>query len=252
MPALSIRSLRKSFLFGPPDSAERREALNGVDLDVAEGEILGIVGNESAGKTTLLLCAAGLLRRDAGSLYWFGRRFAGGGCLPALAYVAAVPSYYPFLTVRDVLGYYSGAEDFSAKRRSRVIERAAARLGLTDQLGTCVNGLGGDALKRVGIAQAIVEESRVILLDATLDGLGAGASEAHRALRHLSAQGVTVIATSRHAGALAPVAARILVLDGGRVRGTFSADRYNLQTFGGDSGFVDSQFQVRHIAERVH
>ncbi len=252
MPALSIRSLRKSFLVGPPDSAQRTEALLGVDLDVAEGEILGIVGNESAGKTTLLLCAAGLLRRDAGSLYWFGKRFNGGGCLPGLTYVPAVAAYYPFLTVRDVLDYYCSAEDIPARRRPRTIESAAARLCLSDLLATPVSQLYGDALKRVGIAQALVEESRVILLDATLDGLGPGASAAYRALRQAATHGVTVIATSRHASTLAPVATRILVLDGGRVTGTFSAERYGLYSFGGDSVFADSASQMRHIAERVH
>jgi ABC-2 type transport system ATP-binding protein len=252
MPALSIRSLRKSFLVGPPGSVQRTEALIGVDLDVREGEILGIVGNESAGKTTLLLCAAGLLRRDAGSLYWFGRRFNGGGCFPGLAYVSTVPAYYPFLTVRDVLDYYSGGEDIPARRRPRTIESAAARLCLTDHLATPVSRLGGEVLKRVGIAQALVEEPRVILLDATLDGLGAGATAAHRALRHAATHGVTVIATSRNASILAPVATRILVMDGGRVTATFSAERYGLQSFGGDSVFADPPIQVRHIAERVH
>lgn len=252
MPALSIRSLRKSFLVGHPDSVRRTEALVGVDLDVAEGEILGIVGNESAGKTTLLLCAAGLLRRDAGSLYWFGRRFSGGGCLPGLSFLPSAPAYYPFLTVRDALGHHVTGEEFCAGRSRRAIECAAARLCLTDDLATRVSELGGDALSRVGIAQAIVEESRVILLDATLDGLGIGASAAHRVLRQAAAHGATVIATSRQARTLAPVASRILVLDGGRVRGTFSAERYSMQSFGGESDFADMTLPVRHIAERVH
>src|SRR4026209_317490 len=102
MPVLAIRSLRKSFLFGAALSARRTEALAGVDLEVDEREVVGIVGGKGAGKTTLLLCAAGLMRRDAGSVRWYGEQFAGGGCLPGLVFLPSVPTYYPFLTVREV------------------------------------------------------------------------------------------------------------------------------------------------------
>src|ERR1700694_3003272 len=111
MPALSIRSLRKSFLLGPAHSARRKEALSGVDLEVDEGESVGIVGGEAAGKTTLLLCAAGLLCRDSGVVSWHGSRFERGGILPGLVYVPQLPTYYSFLTVREVLDYYSNTED---------------------------------------------------------------------------------------------------------------------------------------------
>src|SRR5678816_688119 len=110
MPVLELRSLRKSYFCGPPRSPRRTDALVGLDLDVNRGEILGIVGSKSSGKTTLLLCAAGLLRADGGSIRWFGDRFAGGGGLPGLVYVPAVPTYYPFLTVRDVLHYYCSSD----------------------------------------------------------------------------------------------------------------------------------------------
>src|SRR6185436_20285926 len=117
MPVLAIRSLRKSFLFGPAQSARRTEALAGVDLEVDEGEIVGIVGGKGAGKTTLLLCAAGLLRRDAGSIKWCGAPFAVGGCPPGLSFLPSVPTYYPFLTVREVFDYYSTRQNSNNGRR---------------------------------------------------------------------------------------------------------------------------------------
>lgn len=252
MPALSIRSLRKSFLIGPAHSVQRREALDGIDLDVEEGDVLGVVGNEGAGKTTLLLCAAGMLRGDSGSIYWYGKRFAGGGCLPGLAYVPAVPAYYPFLTVRDVLTHYSLTDDIPSGRRSQLIDHAAACLSLTDHLATPIGRLTVECLKRVGIAQAFAEEPRVILLDATLDGLGAAPSCAHRAISEAAGRGATVIVTSRHAGIAASVATRIVVLDGGHVRGSFLAERDAAWPLARDSVFADPPSRMRQIAERVH
>jgi ABC-type multidrug transport system ATPase subunit len=237
MPVLAIRSLRKSFLFGSAHSAQRTEALAGVDLDVDEGEILGIIGNRGAGKTTLLLCAAGLLRRDAGSIHWYGERFAGGSGLPGLSFLPAVPTYYPFLTVRDVFGCYC--------RRSRLIAAVTARLGLTDHLTTAVGTLDVETLKRVAIAQALVEESRVILFDGSLDDLGAGALLAHRAIRESVPARPTIIVSSRHADVLAPIATRIVVMDAGRLTGSFSA-------LHPDSTFAPLPVLLRQIAERVH
>ena len=246
MPALSIRSLRKSFLLGPAHSARRKEALSGVDLEVDEGESVGVIGGEGVGKTTLLLCVAGLLCRDSGALWWHGSRFEGGGILPGLVYVPAVPEYYSFLTVRESLEYYSNTEDIPAKRRRTLIEKFSAQLGLSGQLSTPISELSTDALKRVGIAQSLVEEPRVILLDSTLDGLTIGAPYAHTVLGDAVAAGVTVIVASRHACVLAPVATRIVVMDAGRITGSFSAEqRVN-------SAFAELSPPMRHIAERVH
>lgn len=242
MPVLAIRSLRKSFFFGSAQLARRTEALAGVDLDVNEGEIVGIVGGKGAGKTTLLLCAAGLLRRGSGSIKWYGEQFAGGGCLPGLSFLPAVPTYYPFLTVREVFDCYCPRERNRSARRARLIPAVAARLGLTNHLTATVGTLDIEILKRVAIAQALVDEARVILFDGSLDGLGGGAALVHRVIRESSA---TIIATSRQAGALAPVATRIVVMDAGRLTGSFSAMRQ-------DSTFESVPPLIRQIAERLH
>jgi len=246
MPVLELRSVRKSFFSGSPRSPRRADALLGVDLDVEAGEILGIVGNAASGKTTLLLCAAGLLRRDGGSIKWFGEKFAGGGCLPGLVYVPAVPTYYPFLKVRDVLHYYCARDAGLSSRRVKLIADTATRLGLTDSLATCASQLDKETLKRVAIAQAIVDEPKIILLDGALDMLGAGALLVQRALREISSTGTTIIAASRHANFLAHVATRIVVLDGGWLTGSFSAARPNPTVF---PSFVQP---AKQIAERIH
>jgi len=244
MPVLAIRSLRKSFFFGSAQLARRTEALAGVDLDVNEGEIVGIVGGKGAGKTTLLLCAAGLLRRGLGSIKWYGEQFAGGGCLPGLSFLPAVPTYYPFLTVREVFDCYCPRERNRSARRARLIPAVAARLGLTNHLTATVGTLDIEILKRVAIAQALVDEARVILFDGSLDGLGGGAALVHRVIRESIPPRPTIIATSRHAGALAPVATRIVVMDAGRLTGSFSA----MQP---DSTFAPLPL-IRQIAERMH
>jgi ABC-2 type transport system ATP-binding protein len=259
MPALSIRSLRKSFLIGPTDYPQRRIALDGVDLEVSEGEIVGLVGAGAAGKTSLLLCAAGMLRRDSGSVYWFGERFGGGGCLPGLVYVSPVLTYYPFLTVRDVLTHHVLCDGPAGARRKALVERLACALHLARHLSSAIKDLDLQTLKRVAIAGAFAEDPRVVLFDSTLDGLGAGAVVAHRIICEAAAAGVTVIAASREVGTLAPVATRFVVMESGRVSGSFTAERSRVEHYFGQvelseltAGDGGTLIPLRQIAERIH
>lgn len=249
MPALSIRSLRKSFLFGHQQSPRRREALRGVDLDVEQGEVVGIVGDNGCGKTTLLMCAAGLLRGDSGSIHWYGKRFTGGGCLPGLAYVAPMPSYYPFLTARDILsrnarcgnGYFATA---------RAIEALADRLSLTGRLGARVNELSIPELKLLALAQALTEEPNVILVDGTLDGLDRASPAVRGAVAEESCNGSTLIVASRLASGVADIVTRMLVMEAGRVTASFAAER--VEDSSTSIAFAGIDAKVRQIAERVH
>ena len=250
MPALSIRSLRKSFLFGHRQAPQRREALRGVDLDVDEGEVVGIVGEKYCGKSTLLMCAAGLLRGDSGSIHWYGKRFAGGGRLPGLVYVPPVPSYYPFLTVRDVLsrhaqrcsGYFVTA---------RAIEGLAHRMSLAGKLGARVNELSLEELKLVAIAEALTEDPKIILLDGALDALESARTAVGGVMQEEASTASIVIVASRQASILAGVATRMVVMEAGRVTASFAAESPD-ELAAPTIAFTVTDSKVRQIAERVH
>jgi ABC-type multidrug transport system ATPase subunit len=250
MPALSIRSLCKSFLFGHRQAPQRRDAIRGVDLDVEEGEVVGIIGEKSAGKTTLLMCAAGLLRGDSGSIHWYGKRFSGGGRLPGLVFVPPVPSYYPFLSVRDVLSRH-GQSGSRYVKTARTIETLADRLSLTGSLEARVNELSIAELKLVAIAQALTEEPRVILIDGAFDGLSDALPQAQRVVSQAAFNGSTLIVASRQASVVAGVATRMVVMEGGRVTASFAAERAD-ELAATTIAFTGMDSKVRQIAERMH
>jgi ABC-type multidrug transport system, ATPase component len=118
-PLLRIRGLTRSFARGLARRTGGLMALEDIDLEIHRGDVIGIIGPEGAGKTSLLQCAAGLLKRDAGTVEWFGHLFPGGGCVPGVAFVPAVPVYYPFLTVRDVVEYRYARETTSRPPAAR-------------------------------------------------------------------------------------------------------------------------------------
>jgi ABC-type multidrug transport system ATPase subunit len=167
-----------------------------VDLDVDEGEAVGIIGEKGCGKSTLLLCAAGLLRGDSGSIHWYGKPFKGGGHLPNLVYVPAVPTYYPFLTVRDVLSRNARPENRHFAF-ARTIDDVSHCVSLTGKLGASVRELGTAELKLLGIAQAMMSGPKVIVLDGTLDALDDSLSVVSRALGEEATKGATLIVASR-------------------------------------------------------
>ncbi len=249
MPALSIRSLRKSFLFGHRHAPRRREALRGVDLDVEQGEVVGIAGDKGCGKTTLLMCAAGLLRGDSGSIHWYGKRFTGGGCLPGLVYVAPMPSYYPFLTARDILSRYArrGNGYFAP---ARAIEALADRLSLTGRLGARVNELSIPELKLLAVAQALTEEPRIVLLDGTLDALDDALLVVRRVIAREAATASTIIVSSRKANVLSGVVTRMVVMEAGQITASFAAQ--HTADSSTSIAFAGIDAKVRQIAERVH
>jgi ABC-type multidrug transport system ATPase subunit len=250
MPTLSIRSVRKSFLFGHRQAPQRREALRGVDLDVERGEIVAIVGGKGCGKSTLLLCAAGLLRPDSGSIYWYGKRFAGGGCHPDLIYVPPVPTYYPFLTVRDVLSQHrpSGTKRITSRH---TYEELAHSVSLAGKLATTVIELEPSELKLLAIARAIAEDPEIIVLDGTLDTLEGASTVVRQLIEADHRQCSTLIVASRDPHVVASAATRVVVMDAGRVEAAFIVER-NDGASARKIAFGDVGGAVRQIAERVH
>ncbi len=249
---LRVRSLDKAFVRGSTVSPVRTDALVDVDLDLHGGEVLGIVGAAGAGKSTLLQCAAGILRRDRGFIDWFGEPFAGGGCMPDLAYVPPMPVYYPFLTVRDVLEYGIARDDVPPSRRNDAISSALACLELDQLSSAYVCDLPREAIKRLAVAEALSAERRVIFLDSTPGDIAAPCSPiVLRALEQQAASGRAVVIAVRSIGIVAPIASRILLLEKGRNAGMFSNEHHVARPIA-DAPFAAIAKRDRFVAERLH
>ena len=197
--ALAVSGLRKQIGAGVPGCAARVEVLRGVDLDVGPGEIVAIVGPRSPDTTTLLLCAAGLLRPDSGSVHWFGTT----NCRTGVAYVPAQPTFYRFLTVSDVVS-------------SRAM---LGRVGLTQASRTRVGELGDATLRQLALADALTARPRLLLADHPLTATSPAARQAvTEALSDLPRAMGAVVFTATDRATAEPLAARIFQLTAGRIR----------------------------------
>jgi ABC-type multidrug transport system ATPase subunit len=217
MPALSIHRLVKNYRAGPRGESEIIRALDGVSLDVDAGEIVGVTGPRGAGKSTLMHCAAGLVRPDGGTISWFGSPLQPPALPPGIAHVPQRTSYYSFLTVREALEYYATLHDLGTRDRAMQVDRAVREVALTEHATRRVGCLAPPLLQRLGLAQALVGAPRALLLDETLSGELVGCVEIRAVLRRLSSCGASILVIAEDPTRLANVAHRIVRLRAGRV-----------------------------------
>ena len=193
-------------------------ALDEVDLDLAPGQIHGLVGPNGAGKTTLLALLLGLAVADGGSLEVLGRPV--GRALRAPAGVAGFvdgPGLYPSLTARQNLAALASLRG-QDKRPAR-IDAALAEVGLTDVADDRARGFSLGMRQRLGLAAALLTEPRLLVLDEPANGLDpAGKKHVHGVLTRLAAAGTTVVLSSHRMDDLESLCSEVTILATGRVR----------------------------------
>lgn len=247
-PLLRVRGLTRSFARGLARRNGGLLALEDIDLELRSEDVVGIIGPEGAGKTTLLQCVAGLLKRDAGMVEWFGHLFPGGGCVPGVAYVPAVPVYYPFLTARDVVEYRC-ARETTIRPVPRAVQSALSRLGLHERSSTQVAALSREEICRLSIAEALSFDPEVLLIDTPpADDVPPLSDCALDALKEHAASGGAVAIAARHAHSIVRAASRVIVLDEGKILRSYCADEEERFAH----VFPVRSNGARFVAERMH
>ncbi|MGZ4665623.1 MAG: ABC transporter ATP-binding protein [Frankiaceae bacterium] len=190
-------------------------ALDGVDLNIADGQVHGLVGPNGAGKTTLLGLLLGLTEADGGDLEILGSPVRRTLALPdGVAGFVDGPGLYPSLTAWQNLAAlarlrgdgYDGIGD------------ALEQVGLTDVANDRVRGFSLGMRQRLGLAAALLSRPRLLVLDEPANGLDpAGTRHVHRVLTELAAHGTSVVLSSHRMDVLAALCSEVTLLATGRV-----------------------------------
>jgi ABC-2 type transport system ATP-binding protein len=190
-------------------------ALDGVDLDVAEGQVHGLVGPNGAGKTTLLGLLLGLAKADGGDLEILGSPVRRTLALPdGVAGFVDGPGLYPSLTARQNLDAQAHLRGDS----SDGIADALEQVGLTDVADDRIRGFSLGMRQRLGLAAALLTRPRLLVLDEPANGLDpSGTRDVHRVLTRLAAHGTSVVLSSHRMGDLAALCSEVTILATGRV-----------------------------------
>jgi len=206
--ALAVRGLAKRY--------GSVEALKGVDLEVAEGELVGLLGPNGAGKSTLVKIAVGLVRPTGGTAEVAGARAGSRDARAALGYLAELFRFPGWYTADEVLELHQrlAGSRGGAAERARLLELVA----LSDAAQRRVDGMSKGMQQRLGIAQALVGEPRLLLLDEPTSALDpVGRRTVRVLLEELRARGVSVLLNSHLLSEIELVCDRVAILLAGEV-----------------------------------
>ena len=191
-------------------------ALDGVDLDVAAGQIHGLVGPNGAGKTTLLGILLGLATADTGTLEVLGQPAGHALLVPdGVAGFVDGPGVYPSLTARRNLAELARLRGYGAQAE---IDDALAQVGLADVADDKVRGFSLGMRQRIGLAAALLLKPRLLILDEPSNGLDpSGRKHVHEVLRRLAAEGAAVLLSSHQMDDVEALCSEVTIVAAGRV-----------------------------------
>ncbi|MEU1542075.1 ATP-binding cassette domain-containing protein [Actinacidiphila glaucinigra] len=198
----------------------RTTALDALNLRLGLG-VHGLLGPNGAGKTSLIRVLATVAPYQGGRLELLGHdptTHAGRTAIRRrLGYLPQEFGYYPGFTVREFVAYVAWLKEMPAAEVSAAVERAVARVGLEDRIDRRIKTLSGGMVRRVGIAQAIVNNPDLLLLDEPTAGLDPEQRVDFRALlRELGAH-ATVLVSTHLVEDVATACTEVTLLSGGRV-----------------------------------
>jgi ABC-2 type transport system ATP-binding protein len=219
MPAIETFALGKTYLAGFWRKTPKT-ALKPLSLTVPEGEVFGYLGPNGAGKTTTLKLLMGLIFPSSGSAAILGFDWRDPRVKAQIGYLPEQPYFYDYLTAGELLDYYAQLSAVPARERRRRIAAVLDRVGLPDVRQLQLRKFSKGMLQRVGIAQAILHEPRLIFLDEPMSGLDpVGRREVRDLIQSLKDEGKTVFFSTHILSDAEALCDRVAVLHKGELRG---------------------------------
>jgi len=229
--------------------AGRTMAVNGLDLALGTG-VHGLLGPNGAGKTTLIRALATVLPPAGGELELLGipagRHSRRRELLRRIGYLPQEFGYYRRFTVREFVEYMAWLKEMPARDIPGAVQRAIERVGLADRADHRMKTLSGGMVRRAGIAQAIVNDPRILLLDEPTVGLDPAQRLRFRELLQQLAADTCVVVSTHLVEDVAAACTDVVLVAGGRVVFTGTPD--DLARAGGPEHPGDSPIERGYSA----
>jgi ABC-2 type transport system ATP-binding protein len=219
MAAIEILGLEKTYMIGFWRKRPKR-ALHPLHLTVEEGEIFGFLGPNGAGKTTTLKMLMGLVFPTSGSARILGHDWTDPTIKAQIGFLPEQPYFYDHLTAHELLNYYGQLSGVPASERRNRIGGTLERVGLRDIKSLQLRKFSKGMLQRVGIAQAILHEPKLVFLDEPMSGLDPlGRREVRDLIEQLKQEGKTVFFSTHILSDAEALCDRVAILHQGQLRG---------------------------------
>jgi ABC-2 type transport system ATP-binding protein len=232
MAAIEILDLEKSYSVGFWRKRPKL-ALRPLRLTIEEGEVFGFLGPNGAGKTTTLKLLMGLVFPTAGTARLLGFDMDDPRVKSQIGFLPEQPYFYDHLSARELLNYYGQLSGVPARERSSRVEQMLTRVGLMDSASVQLRKFSKGMLQRVGLAQAILHDPKLVFLDEPMSGLDpSGRREVRDLIQQLRHEGKTVFFSTHILSDAEALCDRVGIINQGELRGVGSVADLTSQTQG--------------------
>jgi len=219
MAAIDVKGLEKTYQVGFWRKRSKC-ALRPLHLTVAEGEIFGFLGPNGAGKTTTLKLLMGLVFPTAGTAQILGMEINDPQMKAQIGFLPEQPYFYDYLTASELLEYYAQLSGVAAGERRRKVIEVLGRVGLQNTATMQLRKFSKGMLQRVGIAQAILHDPKVLFLDEPMSGLDPmGRREVRDLMAELKQRGKTIFFSTHILSDAESLCDRVAIIHLGELRG---------------------------------
>jgi len=199
---------------------KKRASLEGLNMQVEAGEVFGFIGPNGAGKSTTIKLLMGLIFPTAGTARILGKSISDIEMHRDIGYLPEQPYFYDYLTASEVLDYFARFHDLTAADRKERVARMLKKVGLETAGKIQLRKYSKGMLQRVGMAQAILHDPKVVLLDEPMSGLDpVGRREVRDIILELKRDGKTVMFSTHILSDAEMLCDRVGVIVGGKLRG---------------------------------
>lgn len=215
IPAIDIKELYYSYRGNW--GLKKIEALKGISLEVHQGESFGFLGHNGAGKTTTIKCILGLIRPSSGTIKIFGNSDTDSRI--SVGYLPEQPYFYDHLTVNELVTFYGCLAGVNSKSLHSAVQDALERVRISNRGDSPMRSLSKGLTQRVGMAQAIVANPRLLILDEPFSGLDPiGRREFRDLLSDLKKTGTTIFISSHVLGDIEFLCDRVSIMAHGEIK----------------------------------
>jgi ABC-2 type transport system ATP-binding protein len=217
--AIEVEKLTKDYPYGFLQLKTRR-SLDALTMQVHTGEVFGFLGPNGAGKSTTIKLLMRLIFPTAGTARMLGKPISDIAMHRDIGYLPEQPYFYDYLTATELLDYFARFHDFSANDRRERVTRTLKKVGLADSARVQLRKFSKGMLQRVGLAQAILHDPELVVLDEPMSGLDpVGRREVRDIILELKKQGKTVLFSTHILSDAEMLCDRVGVIAGGKLQG---------------------------------
>jgi len=218
--AIEIENLSKEYPFGFLH-LKRKKSLEDLTMRVEDGEVFGFLGPNGAGKSTTIKLLMRLIFPSAGTARILGKSIEDVSMHNSIGYLPEQPYFYDYLTAQEVLDYFARFHGLTAGDRAARVQAMLKKVGLDTAKKIQLRKYSKGMLQRGGLAQAILHDPQVVVLDEPMSGLDPlGRREVRDIILELKREGRTVLFSTHVLSDAEMLCDRVGVIVGGRLRGT--------------------------------